>query len=628
MTTQPLREYSPPRSPAIVADRTNVRRLRSATAPATVTDGRVAILLPARVGVPRLADMQTSASALVRQVRSRVTREDAEPVLLELDLTRGVAETPPTNPLEAARARHVPVLRHLVEGLHQGADDPDVAGLVAHLGAVQPTLAVAGELRAAVQRFRRSGKKAVCWSETYGEMAPGNVTYFLATGFDEVWLQPSGDVGLTGVVAQGVFLREALDKAGITPQMSQRHEYKTAADTLLRTGMTDAHREMASRLAESAMETILEEVARGRGLSVDDVRATVERAPLHADEALEARLVDRLGYRDEVYAAVRESVPSARLKYVERYRKKPDGSPAHRLAARNKPVVAVIQAAGPIHLGRSHGGSPLRGRSIGSDTLGAALRTAREDERIRAVVLRVDSPGGSYVASDAVRREVLRTREAGLTVVASMGSVAASGGYYISMPADAVLASAGTITGSIGVLAGKQVIREALERFGVRIESVSVGRHAEMFSAQREFTDEEWQRLEAWLDRVYDDFTSKAAADRRMQTPRLRDLAKGRVWTGADARAQGLVDEIGGLDEAVDLACSRAGLRREDVEIRPLPKSALLQNLRPAQSSESPAAAVFGGAGSAGGTLLDQVYRALGMPAYGVLTMPVQWELR
>jgi protease IV len=570
--------------------------------------------------------METPA-ALARHVRARVTGEAPTELLLELDLSRGVAEAPPSTPLEAARARHVPVLRHLVEGLHQGADDPHVHGLIAHIGAVHPTLAMAGELRTAVQRFRRSGKKAVCWSEAFGEMGPGNVPYYLAAGFDEVWLQPSGDVGLTGVVARGLFVRDALDRAGVSPQISQRYEYKTAADMFLRTHMTDAHREMAERLTESSMDAIVQGVAEGRGLSPQAVREAVERAPLHADEALELGLVDRLGYRDEVYAAVRESLPPARLKYVERYRKKPESRPAHRLAARNRPAVAVIHAAGPIHLGRSHAGSPLRGRSIGSDSLAAALRTAREDEHVRAVVLRVDSPGGSYVASDAVRREVLRTRDAGVTVVASMGSVAASGGYYIAMPADAVVASAGTITGSIGVLAGKQVVRDALERFGVRVESVSVGRHAEMFSAQREFTTEEWQRLEAWLDRVYDDFTGKAASDRHMQPARMRDLAKGRVWTGADAHAHGLVDELGGLDQAIDLACSRAGLRRADVEVRALPKSALLQNLRPAQSSESPAAAL-GGAGSAGGTLLDQVYLALGMPAYGVLTTPVLWELR
>ncbi|MDQ4007097.1 MAG: signal peptide peptidase SppA, partial [Actinomycetota bacterium] len=506
--------------------------------------------------------METSPAALVRQARARVTGEGPTRLLLELDLSRGLAEAPPSSPLEAARTRHVPVLRHVVEGLRRAAADPEVLGLVAHVGTQVPTLAMAGELRAAVRRFRRDKKPAVCWSETYGEMGPGNVGYYLATGFDEVWLQPSGDVGLTGVVAQGLFVREALDRAGVAPEIGQRHEYKTAADMFLRSHMTDAHREMAQQLTASAMETIVQGVAEGRGMTAEAVRAAVEQAPVHAEEAVRLGLVDRLGYRDEVYAALRDRLPDVRLRYVERYRRHPGSGPARRLTARRRPAVAVVQASGPIHIGRSRGATPLRGASIGSDSLGASLRAAREDDAVKAVVLRVDSPGGSYVASDAVRREVLRLRESGRTVVASMGSVAASGGYYIAMPADAVVADAGTLTGSIGVLAGKQVVRDALARVGVRVESVSVGAQAEMFSPQRRFTEQEWQRLETWLDRVYDDFTGKAAQDRAMPVDRLREVAKGRVWTGADARGHGLVDELGGLDEAVDLACERAGLRR------------------------------------------------------------------
>jgi len=574
--------------------------------------------------------MDTFPAALARRVRGRVTGsgDESADLLLELDLSRGVAEAPPSSPVEAARARHVPVLRHLVEGLHQGANDPNVVGLIAHLGTAQPSMAMADELRAAVQRFRRTGKPTVAWSESYGEMGPGNVAYYLASGFGEVWLQPSGDVGLTGVVANSVFVRDALDRLGINPQLSQRHEYKTAADMFLRRSMTDAHREMAERLTASAMDTIVRSVAEGRGLTEEAVRAAVERAPLHGEDARELGLVDRLGYRDEVYASLRERLPDARLRFVERYRKRPSAGPAQRLANRHKPAVAVIQASGPIHLGRSRGQTPLRGRSIGSDGLGAALRAAREDDGVRAVVLRVDSPGGSYVASDAIRREVLALRESGRTVVASMGTVAASGGYYIAMPADTVVADPGTITGSIGVLAGKQVIRDALDRLGVRVESVSVGRQAEMFSTQREFTEDEWQRLEAWLDRVYDDFTSKAAQDRGMDVDRLREVAKGRVWTGADARRHGLVDELGGLEDAVDLACTRAGIRRAVAQLRALPRTHPLQALRPPQSSESPAAAVTTTFGNDGGSLLGHVFEALQVPAYGVLTAPVLWDLR
>lgn len=570
--------------------------------------------------------MDTTPADLARQVRARVTGEESPDLLLELDLSRGVAEAPPTTPVEAARSRHVPVLRHLVQGLKQASDDPHVRGLVAHVGTAQLSFAMAGELRAAVQRFRRNGKPTVCWSESYGEMGPGNVAYYLASGFDEIWLQPSGDVGLTGVVAHSLFVREALDRAGVSPQLAQRHEYKTAADMFMRRQMTDAHREMAERLITSAMDSIVAGVAEGRGLTEEAVREAVARAPVHADDALQIGLVDRLGYRDEVYTAVREQLAPVRLRYVERYRKRPHTGPVRRVSARNRPAVAVIQASGPIHLGRSRS-SPLSGSSIGSDGLGASLRAAREDDSVRAVVLRVDSPGGSYVASDALRREVLRLRESGRTVVASMGTVAASGGYYIAMPADRVVAGAGTLTGSIGVLAGKQVLRDALERFGLHIESVSVGPQAEMFSSQRGFTDDEWQRLENWLDRVYADFTGKAAQDRGMDVEALREVAKGRVWTGADARRHGLVDEVGGLDDAIDIACARAGLRRRDVELKALPRSPLLQGLRPAQSSESPGAA-RATLGGEGGTLLEQVYRALRMPAYGVLTAPMLWDLR
>ncbi|MGH3367449.1 MAG: signal peptide peptidase SppA [Nocardioidaceae bacterium] len=591
--------------------------------------------------------MDSLPADLVRTIRSRVTDQTPPPLLLELDLSRGLVEAPPSSPVQAARTRHVPVLRQVVEGLAQGATDPRVVGLVAHLGPVQPSLAMAGELRTAVRRFRASGKPAICWTESFGEMGPGNVPYYLATGFDEIWLQPSGDVGLTGVVASSLFVRDALDRAGVSPEIAQRHEYKTAADVFMRSGMTEAHREMAERLTASAMESIVDAVSEGRGLSPNAVRETVERAPVPAEEALSLALVDRLGYREDVYAAMLAEFPDARLRYVERYRRSFGSGPVRRFATTGRrPVVAVIQASGPIHLGRPRGASPLSGPSIGSEALCANLRAARKDESVRAVVLRVDSPGGSYVASDAVRHEVLQVRRTGRPVVASMGSVAASGGYYIAMPADVVVANEGTLTGSIGVLAGKQVIRDALQRFGVRVESVSVGRQAEMFSTQRGFTDDEWQRLQTWLDRVYADFTDKAAHDRSLPVDRLREVAKGRVWTGADARRHSLVDQLGGLDDAIDIACARAGLRRTSVDVRPLPKSPLLRGLRPAQSSDSPAAASagwLGGSALLGHALLDhalpdharlgqgllaQALRALQLPEYGVLTVPVLWDVR
>jgi protease-4 len=525
---------------------------------------------------------------------------------------------------------HVPSLRAVVEALRRASGDPHVVGLVTHVGVKQPTLAQSGELRAAVGLFRAAGKRTVCWAETFGEMAPGNVGYHLATAFDEIWLQPSGDVGLVGFTAKAVFVRDALDKLGVRPELSQRYEYKTAADTFLQSSMTDANREMLTRVVESCTETLVQDVAAGRGLTEADVRAVLATAPVSPEDAVDQGLVDRLGYRDEVYDDLRGRLGDVDLKFVERYGKGGVAQARAAVARRGKPVVALVHAAGPIHLGRSSS-TPVSGRSIGSDTLAAALRAAATDDEVKAVVLRVDSPGGSYVASDTIRREVLALRRTGRPVVASMANVAASGGYYIAMPADRVLASAGTITGSIGVLAGKQVVREALERVGVRREAVSAGRYADMFSTDRPFDEEEWSRLEGWLDRVYADFTSKAAEDRGLPVDALRAVARGRVWTGADALGHGLVDELGGLERALELAARDAGVDREDVELRVMPKPRLVERFLPADNSESPAAAAdlgFGGTAAGGALpLFERLLATSGIAPYGVLSLPLGWHL-
>ena len=552
-------------------------------------------------------------------------RASSGPILLELDLTRGLLESPPSSPLAAMQQRGIPVLRNVVEALHTAADDDDVVGLVTHVGRVDPTLAQASELRAAVRRFRQRGKRTVCWAETYGELGPGNVGYHLATAFEQVWLQPSGDVGLTGVVAHAVFVKEALDKLGVTSEIGQRKEYKTAANTFVQSSMTGPHREMAERLVASVMDTIVTDVAEARGLDAAAVREAVDHAPLQPADAKQRGLVDEVGYRDEVYTALRRELGDVHVRYVDRYARSValhDALRGKAVRRRNKPVVAVVTARGPIHLGRSGGRGPVASTSIGSDTLGAALRTIGEDADVEAVVLRIDSPGGSYVASDTIRQEVLSLKRTGRPVVASMATVAGSGGYYIAMPADVVVASPGTLTGSIGVLGGKQVLREALGKIGIGHESVSEGRYADMFSTQRRFTDDEWQRLDDTLDRIYADFTEKAARDRNLSLDELETVARGRVWTGADARDRGLVDELGGLETAIDIATRRAGRTREEVEVRMLPKLNLLERVRPPENSDRPVTAGM----LAGPPLLEQLLGRLGLPAYGALTMPVVWR--
>jgi protease-4 len=265
----------------------------------------------------------------------------------------------------------------------------------------------------------------------------------------------------------------------------------------------------------------------------------------------------------------------------------------------------------------------------------AALRSAGREERVRAIVLRIDSPGGSAVASDAIRRAVLEVRASGTPVVASMASLAASGGYFIAMPCDRVLATPSTLTGSIGVWGGKQVISDGLARIGITRATVSAGRYADMFSTDRPFDDEEWARVGVWLDRVYDDFTQKVAQDRDLPLARVQELARGRVWTGSQAAEHRLVDGLGGLSAAVDAACELTGSDRAGVDVRPWPQPNLFAMLQPPQNSEAPAAAVTTPAvGPPGDSLamVDGLLQVLaaeaGLPAYGALSMPWRITLR
>jgi len=549
-------------------------------------------------------------------------------ILLELDLTRGVVETPPASPVAAFRMRHLPTLRELVAGLQRAAEDDAVVGLVAHLGGPALSLSQVQDLRDAVAEFRSAGKPAVAWSESFGEVGGGTVPYYLATAFDEIWLQPSGDLAITGVSVQATFIRGALDKAGVIPQFGKRREYKTAVDTFTEKEMTGPAREMASRLSESAYEQIVDGIAVRRQLDTAQVRQLVDNAPLSAETGRDAGLVDQLGYRSDVYDALRKSHgEDVTPLLVERYHRRGPRSLAalkDRLPWPQKPVVAIVRISGGISVGRNSGGGPLGGPGSGSDTIGAALRAVAEDDKVKAVVLRVDSPGGSYVASDAIRHEVLRLRATGRPVIASMGTVAASGGYFVAMPADVIVAQPGTITGSIGVFTGKGVIRDALGRIGISQEAVSQGQNARMFSASEEFSEDQWARLEEILDRIYSDFVAKAASDRGLPEAELESLARGRVWTGADAHSHNLVDELGGFEHAIRVACRRAGLDRDEIALTAAPHRSFIDRLRPPESTDD--LAVTAKPWLADG-LTAAAYNALGLPPAGVLTMPLSWRL-
>ena len=537
-------------------------------------------------------------------------------LILELDLTEPLAQGVPTDPVSAFLQRRQSRLKDVLTGLRKASRDERVEMLVTKVGPSRMGFARAQELRDAVLAFRASGKPALAWAESFGEWGPGLVPYYLATAFDEIWLQPIGDVTLGGLELGTPFLRGALDHLEIEPQVGQRYEYKNAADVLLRSAFSDAHREAMQQLATSVVDQVVDGVARGRRLNTTRVRELVDQPPIAAEDALAAGLVDRVGYRDELYAEVRKRAgDEAKLIYVSRYAHPPVPVPR---AVRKARTIALIWGLGPITSGKS-GRGPGGGNRMGSDTVTAALRAAARDKDVEAIVFRVGSQGGSAVASDAIWREVRQAREAGKPVVASMGDVAASGGYYVAMGADVIVAEPATITGSIGVVAGKLVTDRLWNRLGVSYDSVAIGELARMFSTRTRYGPAEQAALASWLDRLYEMFVSKVATSRDMSRDEVHEVARGRVWTGADARDRRLVDVLGGLDRAAEIAAERAGIpATADVDLVSYPALPPIERVRPPRSSESPGAEVgWTGWGSFAG-----LATWLGLPAAGPLTLP------
>lgn len=534
--------------------------------------------------------------ALARRVDTARHHGVPNGCVLELDLQTLPPEAAGFDPVAMISGSGKPMLlREAVAAIRRAADDDRVAGLIARVQLESGPPGPVQELREAIVAFS-DVKPSLAWAETY----PGTLAYYLASAFREVWMQPSGSVGLVGFATNALFLRTALEKLGVEAQYIARGEYKSAADVLTEDSYTDARREADTRLIESLHEQVLEAVAAARHLEPAEINALADRAPLLRDDAVAGRLVDHIGFRDEAYARIAELVgapddvapddPEAppRL-FVSRYAKAVAPRPAPSLPGRAvRPTIAIVTLAGPIVSGR--GGrqlSPLGNSAAGADTIAAALREAGANDDVSAVVLRVDSPGGSVSGSETIWREVVRLREAGTPVVASMGAVAASGGYYVSMSADAIVANPGTITGSIGVITGKLITRDLSERLGVRSDAVRTNPNADAWSSKAPFTAQQLEQIEAEADLTYADFIHRVAEGRGMTVDAVDAVARGRVWTGADAKDRGLVDELGGLRTAVDRAKVLAGFDA-DTKARfiALPGSGLLEMLRPKASSQ------------------------------------------
>jgi protease-4 len=474
-----------------------------------------------------------------------------------------LAEVAPSDVVGYLQGVRTPTVRSIVDNLRKAKVDPRVKALLLKpTGFESPFWGKVQEIREAIIDFTRSGKPAYAYLE-YG----GDREYYLATACDKVFLMPSSPLDVSGVSTYQLFLRGTLDKIGAYPDLHHIGDYKTAVNTFTQKGYTAAHKEMDESLNRDLYEQFVRGVADGRKKNETDVRTLIDQGPFLPEDALRAGLVDDVVYEDQVDELLRAGRPADQERRI-------DGDDYGRVSAAslglNKgPRIAVIYVVGTITGGRS-GYDPVNGAVVGSETLVDYIRQARKDSSIRAIVLRIDSPGGSATASDAIWRELMiaRRERADRPIVASMSDLAASGGYYIAMPAQTIIAEPSTLTGSIGVFGGKVVTGGVYEKLGARIESTSIGKHAEINSPSRPYSPDEVKKLEEQLQSFYDQFVEKAAISRHSTPEKIDALAQGRVWTGRQAKQNGLVDALGGLEQAIAAAKERAKIAADsEVEL-------------------------------------------------------------
>jgi protease-4 len=479
-------------------------------------------------------------------------REPAVPSNATLVLRVGgnLTEVAPADVVGYIRGVRMPTVRSIVENLRKAALDNRVRGvLLKPTGFDSPFWGKVQEIRDAVLEFRKSGKPVYAYVD-YG----GDREYYLATAADKIFLMPSAALDLTGVATYELFLRGTLDKIGAYPDLHHIGQYKTAVNTFTEKGYTAAHKEMDESLNRDLYEQIVRGIADGRKKNEAEVRTAIDDGPFLPENALKAGLVDDLAYEDQVDEKLRAGSTRDRIEGDDYGRVS-----ASSIGLNRGPRIAVIYATGAIVGGKS-GYDPLNGAVAGSDTLIEYIRQARRDGSVRAIVLRIDSPGGSASASDAIWRELMlaRNEKSDRPLVASMSDLAASGGYYIAMPAHVIVAQPSTLTGSIGIFGGKVVTGGVYNKLGMNIESTSIGKRAEINSPARPYNQDELKKLQEQLQSFYDDFVEKVATSRHTTPEQIDALAQGRVWTGRQAKQNKLVDELGGLDRAIALAKQRA----------------------------------------------------------------------
>jgi protease IV len=462
--------------------------------------------------------------------------------VLVVDTEGAIEEQRPVDFFSALTGERIPVLHDYLDAIDNARTDSRITGLVVRIAPLATGWGKLEEIRAHLINFRKSGKPNICY---LGNDGIGNAEYYLASACEKIWLVPTAPVSIRGMMAEALFLRGSLDKLKIVPEFYHIAEYKTASNMFTEKKFTPAHREEVEGLLHSVYGQYLTETSKARNMDAAKFESLLNRGPFSAEEAIETKLVDQLAYWDEVQ---------------DFFKQKNDWNPVslhrYRTLASAKfetgPRIAVVQATGLIVSGESRN-TPGGGFIMGGDSVAGDIRRAREDSSIKAIVLRIDSGGGSAVASEVIRREVVLAK-AMKPVVVSMSDVAASGGYWIAMDASKIVAEPNTITGSIGVLIGKLNISGLFNLLGLSTDSVATSDNATLFSDQQNFTPTQQAYIQKSLHETYANFIKGVAEGRKMNVAEVDKIGKGRVWSGAQGKEIGLVDELGGLDRALEVA--------------------------------------------------------------------------
>ena len=495
-----------------------------------------------------------------------------ERMVLTLDIDGGLVEANPQPSVLEALSEPVPTLQDIVQTLELARQDARVKGIAVHIEQGSYGVAALQELRDAISKFRRSGKFAYLYSDTLGN-SPSMGEYWLATAFDQIWLQPLGELAITGFSAEIPFAKDLLDKFGVEAQLLHQGKYKSFPEVVTRNAISPENREMTESLLASLQQQFDRDVFKTRKIEAAKLHGLMEQAPIIASDALASGLIDAIGYHDEFDNALEQKTSGAQPVEFEAYQANgPRAVPGDKIA-----LINVLGALTNVSKEEARSGEV-----VSADDISNAIEDAGNSRSIKAIVVRVDSPGGTPLAADMIRRsiELAKSRK---PVIISMGNTAASGGYWMSVDANSIIAQPGTLTGSIGVFGGKINLQKLWTKLGVHWDNVGDADNNSLWSINQPFSEKSRAKIDASMARTYQQFINKVSIGRGMDASKVEAIAQGRVWTGIQARKNGLVDKLGGLDVALATARELAKIpasRPVNLEIFPKPLNPLEQLMK------------------------------------------------